>query len=132
MMPQLEIPQKLRERREVTLVVDALLGTGLTGPPTGRVLELIRAVQEFPEAKVVAVDLPSGLGRRRRVRAREHDGDVHCAQSGALPGGRRRRERRTAGGYADRLSSATGSLGAGAFAASGVRAIVRTSQEERV
>ena len=61
-MPQMEIPQKLRERREVTLVVDALLGTGLTGPPKGRVLELMRAVKEFPEAKVVAVDLPSGLG----------------------------------------------------------------------
>jgi len=61
-MPQMEIPQKLRERREVTLVVDALLGTGLTGPPKGRVLELIRSVKDFPEAKVVAVDLPSGLG----------------------------------------------------------------------
>ena len=61
-MPQLEIPPKLRERREVTLVIDALLGTGLTGPPTGRVLELIQAVQEFPEARVVAIDLPSGLG----------------------------------------------------------------------
>ncbi len=61
-MPQMEIPQKLRERREVTLVVDALLGTGLTGPPKGRTLELIRSIADFPEAKVVAVDLPSGLG----------------------------------------------------------------------
>ncbi len=61
-IPQLEIPQKLRERLEVTLVVDALLGTGLTGPPTGRVLELIRSIPEFPAARVVAVDLPSGLG----------------------------------------------------------------------
>jgi NAD(P)H-hydrate epimerase len=61
-IPQLEIPHKLRERREVTLVVDALLGTGLSGPPKGRVAELIRSIPEFPEAKVVAVDLPSGLG----------------------------------------------------------------------
>lgn len=61
-MPQTEIPQKLRERREVTLVVDAILGTGLSGPPKGRALELIRAVKEFPEARVVAVDVPSGLG----------------------------------------------------------------------
>jgi len=57
-----EVPQKLRERREVNIVVDALLGTGLKGPPTGRTAELIRATREFPQAKIVAVDLPSGLG----------------------------------------------------------------------
>jgi ADP-dependent NAD(P)H-hydrate dehydratase / NAD(P)H-hydrate epimerase len=57
-----EIPQKLRQRREVTIVVDALLGTGVKGPPQGRILDLIRATREFPEAKIVAVDLPSGLG----------------------------------------------------------------------
>jgi NAD(P)H-hydrate epimerase len=60
--PALEIPQKLRERREVTVVVDAVLGTGLKGPASGRALELIRATREFPSAKIVAVDLPSGLG----------------------------------------------------------------------
>jgi len=61
-IPTLEIPQKLRERREVTIVVDALLGTGLQGPASGRALDLIRATRQFPEAKIVAVDLPSGLG----------------------------------------------------------------------
>ena len=55
-------PQKLRERREVNVVVDALLGTGVKGPPQGRILEMIRATREFPSAKIVAVDLPSGLG----------------------------------------------------------------------
>src|SRR5579862_8211196 len=60
--PVLETPAKLRERREVTVVVDALLGTGAKGPPKGRVAELIRAAGDFPLAKVVAVDLPSGLG----------------------------------------------------------------------
>jgi len=60
--PSFEIPQKLRERREVTVVVDALLGTGLKGPASGRALELIRATREFPAARIVAVDLPSGLG----------------------------------------------------------------------
>jgi NAD(P)H-hydrate epimerase len=60
--PQFEIPQKLRERREVTIVIDALLGTGVKGAPHGRIHELIRAVKEFPEAKVVAIDVPSGLG----------------------------------------------------------------------
>jgi len=61
-MPMREIPQKLRERLQVEVVVDALLGTGVKGPPHGRVLELIRATREFPSAKIVAVDLPSGLG----------------------------------------------------------------------
>lgn len=60
--PEREIPSKLRERREVTIVIDALLGTGSKGAPTGRVAELIRATREFPLAKIVAVDLPSGLG----------------------------------------------------------------------
>lgn len=60
--PQRTIPEKLRERLEVTLVIDALLGTGIKGAPTGRVAELIRATREFPIAKIVAVDLPSGLG----------------------------------------------------------------------
>ncbi len=61
-MPARDIPQKLRERREVNVVVDALLGTGVKGPPEGRILELVRATREFPSAKIVAVDLPSGLG----------------------------------------------------------------------
>jgi hydroxyethylthiazole kinase-like uncharacterized protein yjeF len=50
------------EMRESTLVIDALLGTGLSGPARGRSLELIRAINsEFPLARVVAVDLPSGM-----------------------------------------------------------------------
>jgi NAD(P)H-hydrate epimerase len=50
------------EMRDSTLVVDALLGTGLSGPARGRSLELIRAINSgFPLAQVVAVDLPSGM-----------------------------------------------------------------------
>jgi len=60
--PVFDVPAKLRERREVNVVVDALLGTGLQGPPTGRTAELIRATRDFPQAKIVSVDLPSGLG----------------------------------------------------------------------
>ncbi len=60
--PAREIPAKLRERREVTIVVDALLGTGVKGAPRGRILDLIRATREFPGAKIVAIDVPSGLG----------------------------------------------------------------------
>ncbi|MBM3747459.1 MAG: NAD(P)H-hydrate dehydratase [Acidobacteria bacterium] len=48
--------------RQATIVVDALLGTGLKGPATGRMLELIREINAgFPEARVIAVDIPSGL-----------------------------------------------------------------------
>ena len=45
-----------------TLIVDALLGTGIHGPATGKALEMITAVNErFPLAEVVSVDIPSGL-----------------------------------------------------------------------
>ena len=50
------------EMHAATLIVDALLGTGLKGPATGRPLELIREVNHgFPLAEVLAVDVPSGL-----------------------------------------------------------------------
>jgi ADP-dependent NAD(P)H-hydrate dehydratase / NAD(P)H-hydrate epimerase len=45
-----------------TLIIDALLGTGIHGPAAGKSLELIKAVNEgFPLAEVVSVDIPSGL-----------------------------------------------------------------------
>ena len=48
--------------RNVTLVIDALLGTGITGPATGAMLDAIREINTgFPLAKVVAVDIPSGM-----------------------------------------------------------------------
>lgn len=50
------------EMRLASVLVDALLGAGLRGPATGRMLELIREINTgFPRAKVVAVDLPSGM-----------------------------------------------------------------------
>lgn len=50
------------EMRDATLVVDALLGTGVSGPARGEMLEMIRAINTaFPLARVVAVDIPSGL-----------------------------------------------------------------------
>ena len=50
------------EMRNATIVLDALLGTGLKGPATGRMLECIREINTgFPLAQVVAVDIPSGL-----------------------------------------------------------------------
>jgi NAD(P)H-hydrate epimerase len=54
-----EIPA---EARAATLVVDALLGTGVSGAASGRMLQGIREInQGFPLAAVVAVDLPSGM-----------------------------------------------------------------------
>ena len=54
-----EIPA---ESRNATLVLDALLGTGISGPASGRMLEAIREINTgFPLAKVVAVDIPSGM-----------------------------------------------------------------------
>jgi hydroxyethylthiazole kinase-like uncharacterized protein yjeF len=45
-----------------TLVIDAVLGTGLKGPATGPALDAIRVINtSFPFARKVAVDIPSGL-----------------------------------------------------------------------
>ncbi len=45
-----------------TLIVDGLLGSGLNGPAEGKALEWIRAInQGFPSARVVAIDVPSGM-----------------------------------------------------------------------
>ena len=45
---------------DADLIVDALLGTGLTSPPRPDVAGLIRAVNRHP-APTLAVDVPSGL-----------------------------------------------------------------------
>jgi ADP-dependent NAD(P)H-hydrate dehydratase / NAD(P)H-hydrate epimerase len=45
-----------------TLLVDAILGTGLSQPLRGFFLEVVRDINSaFPAARVVAVDLPSGI-----------------------------------------------------------------------
>lgn len=45
-----------------TLVVDAVLGTGLDGPSRGPALDAIRLINAaFPHARKIAVDIPSGL-----------------------------------------------------------------------
>ena len=50
------------EMRSATLVVDGLLGTGLTGPAKGAMLDAIREINTgFPLAKIVAIDIPSGM-----------------------------------------------------------------------
>jgi NAD(P)H-hydrate epimerase len=50
------------EMRHATIVVDAVLGTGVAGAARGRALELIREINAgFPRARVFAVDVPSGM-----------------------------------------------------------------------
>lgn len=47
---------------DATIVVDAILGTGLSGPAKGPSLDAIRALHSrFPLAKRVSIDIPSGL-----------------------------------------------------------------------
>jgi len=54
-----EIPSRARM---ATVVVDALLGTGINGPASGPMLDGIREINTgFPLAQVVAVDVPSGM-----------------------------------------------------------------------
>ncbi len=50
------------ELHAATVLVDAVLGTGLTGAAKGPALDAIRIINErFPLAKKIAVDIPSGL-----------------------------------------------------------------------
>ncbi|MBI3684339.1 MAG: NAD(P)H-hydrate dehydratase [Acidobacteria bacterium] len=50
------------EMHRATVLIDALLGTGVKGPAGGRTMDLIAEInQGFADAKVVAVDLPSGM-----------------------------------------------------------------------
>jgi NAD(P)H-hydrate epimerase len=66
-MPEIvETPETWRDVKAglqgTTLVVDALLGTGLTKPLGGFLLEVGREINaEWSAARVVAVDLPSGI-----------------------------------------------------------------------
>ena len=50
------------EMRAATLVIDAVLGTGLNGPARGAALDAIREINSLGiSARVIAVDIPSGL-----------------------------------------------------------------------
>jgi hydroxyethylthiazole kinase-like uncharacterized protein yjeF len=56
-----------------TLLVDALLGTGLTKPLEGFLLEVVREIdRSFAAARVVAIDLPSGISADQGQLIGEH------------------------------------------------------------
>jgi hydroxyethylthiazole kinase-like uncharacterized protein yjeF len=98
------------EMRTATLVVDAVLGTGVEGAAKGKSAEMIEAINGFfPLAEVAAVDVPSGVASDtgavpgKAVRAKhtvtftalkpclvlspacELAGQVHVAQIGTPP-----------------------------------------------
>jgi hydroxyethylthiazole kinase-like uncharacterized protein yjeF len=57
-----------RGSMDATVVVDALLGTGFRGEVEGAYAELIRSINEdFPHAKIVAVDIPSAMQVRADI-----------------------------------------------------------------
>ena len=59
-LPALDFP--------ATVIVDAILGTGLNGPATGIAREAIDRVNSgYPLARRIAVDIPSGLSSDQRV-----------------------------------------------------------------
>jgi hydroxyethylthiazole kinase-like uncharacterized protein yjeF len=54
--------QRFPNLQDATLLIDALFGTGLTQPLHDFFAEVVRDINEkFPQAQVIAVDLPSGV-----------------------------------------------------------------------
>jgi len=71
--------------REATVVVDALLGTGVQGAPRGRAADLIREMNTgFRLARVVAVDIPSGVASDSATSAGEAV-RAHCTVTFTAP-----------------------------------------------
>lgn len=50
-----------RRAEEADVIIDALLGTGSRGAPTGVIADLVRIANAAPRARRVAVDIPTGL-----------------------------------------------------------------------
>jgi len=88
------------EMRIATLLIDAVLGTGIEGPARGQAAELIDAINgSFPLGEAVAVDVPSGEAVRAKHTvtftalkpclvlspACELAGKIHVAQIGSPP-----------------------------------------------
>ncbi|MGD8237159.1 MAG: NAD(P)H-hydrate dehydratase [Armatimonadota bacterium] len=61
-MPELASPQPLRERLiGADVVIDGILGTGVTGEVRGPARAAIEALRDVPRERVVAIDIPSGV-----------------------------------------------------------------------
>src|SRR2546426_5531810 len=69
-----------RALADTTLLIDAILGTGLSKPLEGFLLGIVRDLNSsFPRAQVVAVDLPTG--------GSAHTGELICGAGHAKPPG---------------------------------------------
>lgn len=56
-----DLPLGLQAHPEQCVVIDALLGTGVSSQLRGSIAELMEAVSQYRHCEVVAIDLPSGL-----------------------------------------------------------------------
>lgn len=57
-----DAPEISAEMRAATIVIDGVLGFGLTEPARGKAAEFIHEINNgFPKATVVSIDLPSGM-----------------------------------------------------------------------
>jgi len=57
---ELQASDSLPNTPEADIIVDALLGTGISGPVRGRIAEMIEWINNRPEP-VLAIDIPSGV-----------------------------------------------------------------------
>ena len=54
-----ELQQELPDHSDAEVVIDALLGIGISRPPAGFLLQLIHAINKFKH--IISIDIPSGL-----------------------------------------------------------------------
>lgn len=75
-----EVPPEQLFRRN-TVVIDAILGTGVTGAVRGAALQAIRLVNEYPRRcrMVISIDMPSGLPTEPRNREEAAGADTIAA-----------------------------------------------------
>jgi ADP-dependent NAD(P)H-hydrate dehydratase / NAD(P)H-hydrate epimerase len=86
----LEIGKPLPVPSDVDLVIDGLLGTGITGRPREHYEEVIRCINALPVPRV-AIDIPSGLNAETGVAAgacvkADHTATFICLKPGLLTG----------------------------------------------
>ncbi|KPA77329.1 putative mitochondrial hypothetical protein [Leptomonas pyrrhocoris] len=86
----LEEGQAVQVPADVDLVIDGLLGTGITGRPRAHYEEVIRCINELPVPRV-AIDIPSGLNAETGVAAgacvrADHTATFICLKPGLLTG----------------------------------------------
>jgi len=72
------IHDKLPEIPAHGVIIDALLGTGVTRPVTGKLQELIQAINCVNSCQVISVDMPSGLPAEGPAIGPVMEADIVC------------------------------------------------------